>query len=57
MGKKEVKFLYDYDKSNDLASLDMNLKDVYQKKYITENYIFKDDTVKNMRSKVAVSIF
>ena len=54
--KKKSDMLYTYDKTNDLASLDMDLKDLYMKKYITDNYIFKDDNIKNIRNKVSVSI-
>ena len=35
---------------------DSKLEDVYEKVYIRDQYIFIDDTIQNMRNKIAVSI-
>jgi len=45
-----------YDKSLDTITFDGKLEDVYNKYYITDQYIFTDDTIKTMRQKIAVSI-
>jgi hypothetical protein len=45
-----------YNNSQDNLSYDAKLEDVFNKEYITEQYIFKDDTIKAMRNKIAVSL-
>ena len=45
-----------YDNSSDNIAYDTKIEDIFKKNYITEQYIFKDDTIKNMRQKIAVSI-
>ena len=45
-----------YDTSLDNAYLDMRLEDVFNKYYITEQFIYKDDTIKTMRNKIATII-
>jgi hypothetical protein len=45
-----------YDTSLDNLTYDTKLEDVYMKYYITEQYIFKDDTIKNMRQKIATTL-
>jgi hypothetical protein len=45
-----------YDDSYDNITYDIKLEDVYNKYYIKSQYIFKDDTVKNLKNKIAVSI-
>ena len=47
---------YKYDDTYDNISYDAKLEDVYNKYYIKDSYIYKDDTIKNMRNKIAVSI-
>lgn len=46
----------DFDTSKDLVMYDENLKDVYSKKYVTGNYIYKDDTIRDMKNKICCSI-
>jgi hypothetical protein len=46
----------DYDESLDSLTFDSKLEDTYKKYYITNQYIFLDDTIKTMRNKIAVSI-
>jgi len=45
-----------YDESLDNVTYDVKLEDIYKKYYITNQYIFKDDTIKTMRQKITVSI-
>ena len=45
-----------YDDSMDGLAYDTKLEDVYVKYYITDQYIFKDDTIKSMRNKITISI-
>jgi len=45
-----------YDKTLDLLSYDSKLEDIFHKYYIYDEYIFKDDTIKTLRNKIAVSI-
>jgi hypothetical protein len=54
---KEMKNLEkNWDDSQDNMTYDSKVEDVYKKIYIDNQYIFKDDTIKNMRNKIAVSI-
>ncbi|QTF49239.1 putative early transcription factor large subunit [Acanthamoeba polyphaga mimivirus] len=48
IGKKIV----DFDESRDNSMFDENLKDVITKTYITNQYLFKDDTIKTIRDKI-----
>ncbi len=48
LGKKII----DFDNKKDNVMFDENLKDVINKNYITHQYIYKDDTIKNMRNKI-----
>jgi len=45
-----------YDENDENIGYDILLSDTYQKYYITDQYIFKDDTIKCMKNKIAVSI-
>jgi hypothetical protein len=45
-----------YDHSNDNIAYDTKIEDIFKKHYVTDQYIFKDDTIKTMRQKIAVSI-
>lgn len=40
----------------DNITYDMKLEELYHKVYVKEQYIYKDDTVKTIRNKIAVSI-
>jgi hypothetical protein len=53
---KQVVVEQKYDDSMDSLSYDTKLEDVYNKYYITDQYIFKDDTIKSMRNKITTSI-
>lgn len=46
------KKILDFDSSKDNNMFDENLKDLYQKNYITNQYIFKDDTIKTIHNKI-----
>ena len=46
----------DYDNSLDDLIIDTKLEDVFNKHYIVSQYIFKNDTIKNMRNKISMSI-
>ena len=45
-----------YDDSQEELSYDSKLEDIYKKYFITDQYIFKDDTIKTMRQKISVTI-
>ena len=53
---KQVEIEQKYDDSLDALTYDAKIEDIYQKHYITEQYIFKDDTIKSMRNKICTSI-
>ena len=54
--KKIEEIIIPYDKSLDNITFDTNIEDVFIKYYITEEYIFKDDTIRNIRQKICISI-
>ena len=54
--KKAEKIASNYDNSYDKNNFDMEIVQVYKKVIIKNQYIFEDDTVKNMRNKISVSI-
>ena len=45
-----------FNETLDDIGYDTKLEDVYDKYYIREQFIFMDDTIKNIRNKVAISI-
>ena len=45
-----------YDTSLDNLTYDTKLEDIYNKCYITDQYIFKDETIKSMRQKISTSL-
>ncbi len=45
-----------YDNAFDSLNYDGNLEEVYNKNYIYDQYIFKDDTIKSVRNKIILSI-
>ena len=47
---------YKYDDTYDNISYDAKLEDIYNKYYIRDSYIHMDDTIKNMRYKIALAI-
>ncbi|QKF93820.1 putative very early transcription factor VETF [Fadolivirus algeromassiliense] len=54
--KKLEHGLLDFDTSKDNVMYDESLRNVYYKHYVTNQYIFKDDTIKTVKSKICVSI-
>jgi len=54
--KQIERFGLDYDFKLDTLSYDLILEDVYDKYYIYDEYIFKDDTIKTLRQKISVTI-
>ena len=46
----------DYDESLDTINYDGKIEDIYNKYYITNEYIFMDDTIKTLRNKICVSV-
>ena len=48
--------LQEWDKSNDNSMVNDNLKDLYNKVYLYNQYIFKDDTVLNIKKKICCAI-
>lgn len=53
---KGVRKQIPFDTSKDNVTFDDLLKNVYVKNYITNQYIFKDDTVKTIKKKICASI-
>ena len=53
---KKISSILDFDTSKDNNMYDENLKDVYKKFYVVEQFIFKDDTVKVAKDKICCSI-
>lgn len=53
--KRNAKMI-DFDVSKEDVPYDEQIKDVYQKNYIKTQYIFKDDTIKNIKNKICCSI-
>ena len=54
--KTTEKLTKEYDDSEDNLNYDSKLEEIYKKIYITSQYIFMDDTIKTIRSKITVSI-
>ena len=52
--KKETEV--EYNKNLDNLSYDAKLEEIHEKIYIRNEYIFKDDTIRVLRNKIAVSI-
>lgn len=52
LGKKIMEF----DTSKDNSMFDADLKDIYEKKYITYQYIYKDDIIKTIKSKICCAV-
>ena len=48
--------IVEFDTTKDNNMFDENLKDVYEKIYITNQYIYADDTIKNIRHKICAAI-
>lgn len=55
LAKKESKMIK-FDVSKDTNMYKENLSDVFMKNYVTEQYIFKDDTIKVIKNKICCSI-
>ena len=45
-----------YDHIQEDLTFDAKLEDIYKKYYITDQFIFKDDTIKTMRQKITVTV-
>ncbi len=54
--KKTKSSMVNFDDSKDNILYDENLRDVYDKHYVTSQYIFKDDTIKMIKNKICCSI-
>ena len=48
--------MMEFDKSKDKNIYDENLKEVFNKKYIETQYIYKDDTIKNVKDKICITM-
>lgn len=46
------KKIIEFDISKDTSQFDENIKDVYKKYYVTNQYIFKDDNIKTIKNKI-----
>jgi hypothetical protein len=45
-----------YDDKYDLITYDSNINDIYDKNYITDQYIYHDNTIKSLKHKITTSI-
>lgn len=54
--KKTKEELLEFDTSKDDLMYDDDLKNVYYKNYVINQYIFKDDTIKTIKAKITCSI-
>jgi len=48
--------MIEFDKSKDKNIYDENLKEVYNKKYVETQYIYKDDTIKTIKDKICITM-
>ena len=53
---KKYASITDFDENNNNNLYDINLKDVYTKIYIYNQYIFKDDTIQTIKNKISCGI-
>jgi len=54
--EKNIDNIIQFDTSLDTKLTDTKLRDIYLKHYITDQYIYKDDTVLTLRSKITCSL-
>lgn len=54
--KKSYNKMIEFDISKDKNIYDENLRDCFNKNYVTEFYIFKDDTIKTIKNKICCSL-
>lgn len=54
--EKKISKMIEFDNTNNDNQYDNNLKDTYEKFYVKSQYIFKDDTIKNMRNKICCTL-
>lgn len=54
--EKKIKTMVEFDQSKDTNIYDEHLRDVYKKIYVKVQYIFKDDTIKDIRNKICCGI-
>ena len=45
-----------YNDKYDTLAYDMNIDDIYEKNYIIDQYLFKDDSIKSIKNKITTSI-
>ena len=54
--EKKNKNMIEFDKSKDTNMYDENLRDIYVKYYIYNQYIYNDDNIKTIKEKICTSI-
>lgn len=54
--EKKNKNMATFDVTRDNNMYDENLRDIYNKTYIYEQYIYRDDTIENVKNKICCSI-
>jgi len=54
--EKKINYMIKFDDSKDANIENDNLANVYKKKYIYTQYIFKDDSIKNIKNKICAVI-
>ena len=54
--EKQSDMMVEFDDSKDKNIYDESLKDIFQKKYIENQFIYKDDTIKSVKDKICISL-
>jgi hypothetical protein len=54
--ERQISKMVDFDTSFDNSEYDNNLKDVFKKIYVTNQYIFRDDSIKIIKNKVTCGL-
>jgi hypothetical protein len=54
--EKQSNLMMDFDQSKDKNIYDETLKEIFAKKYIETQYIYKDDTIKTIKDKICITL-
>ena len=54
--EKQSNLMMDFDQSKDKNIYDETLKEIYAKKYVETQYIYKDDTIKTVKDKICITL-
>jgi hypothetical protein len=54
--EKQSNLMIEFDQSKDKNIYDETLKEIYTKKYVETQYIYKDDTIKTIKDKICITL-